>query len=88
MDKIIYINVDPFSKNSSIYIAYEGANPSFVGSYNLEDIPSAIVELSNELGVNSVKIVGAGKFSQLIEYGIIDKEMTKYNKNKIEIEVI
>ena len=89
MDNYIYINLDLFAKESSMFLADDTTSePNFIGKYSLAELPKAIVEQAYINNVYKVKIVGSNKFSQLIEYEIASKEITKYNENKIEIEVI
>ena len=89
MDNYIYINIDLFAKESSIFLADDTkSEPNFIGKYSLAELPKAIVEQAYINNTYKVKIVGSNKFSQLIEYEIASKEITKYNENKIEVEVI
>ena len=88
MDKCIFINVNMFTRNSQVFINYEANNPSFIGNYPLEGLPKVTIDLAHTKEIYNVKISGASKFAQLIEYEINSKEMTKYNENKIKVEVI
>ena len=88
MDKYIIIIVNLFARNSQVFVNYENENPSFIGGYTLEELPKVIVNLAHTENIYKVKITGANKFSQLIEFGIEQNEMTKYNENKIEVEVM
>ena len=89
MDNYIYVNIDLFAKESSMFLADDlTSEPNFIGKYSLTELPKAIVEQAYINNAYKVKIVGSNKFSQLIEYEIASKEITKYNENKIEVEVI
>ena len=89
MDNFIYGYIDLFAKESSMFLADNSiSEPSFIGKYSLAELPKAIVEQAYINSTYKVKIVGSNKFSQLIEYEIASKEITKYNENKIEVEVI
>lgn len=89
MDNYIYVNIDLFAKESSMFLADDTTSePNFIGKYSLAELPKAIVEQAYVNDVYKIKIVGSNKFSQLIEYEIASKEITKYNENKIEVEVI
>ena len=89
MDNYICVNIDLFAKESSMFLADDPTSePNFIGKYSLAELPKAIVEQAYINNAYKVKIVGSNKFSQLIEYEIASKEITKYNENKIEIEVI
>ena len=88
MDKCIIVNIDMFSKKNKIFICSDIESPTLIGNYSVEELPQVIVDLARGESIYSVKIIGANKFSQLIEFGIAQKEMTKYNENKIKVEVI
>lgn len=89
MDNYIYVNIDLFAKESSMFLADDTTSePNFIGKYSLAELPKAIVKQAYINDVYKIKIVGSNKFSQLIEYEIASKEITKYNENKIEVEVI
>ena len=88
MDKYIIIVINLFARNSDIFVSNDTESPSFVGSYTLEELPKIVVDLAHAENVYKVKIAGANKFSQLIEFGIEQNEMTKYSENKIKVEVI
>jgi hypothetical protein len=88
MDKYIFINIDMFSKKSEIFISSNTESPILIGKYTIEELPKVVVDLAHGESIYSIKIIGGSKFSQLIQYGIETNEITKYNENKIEIEVI
>lgn len=87
MKKYILINLNMFTKDSQVLLFDEDGEHNN-GSYSIKMLPTIITELAHNSKIYNVKIAGNSKFSQLVEFGIQQKEMTKYNENKIEIEVI
>lgn len=87
MDKYIVANVNMFSRKNQVVII-DSEVLTFDQNYSLEQLPEIILQLAYENNIYNVKLAGAGKFAQLIEYEINSKEITKYNENKIEVEVI
>ena len=90
MNKYIFVNMNMFALQSSVFIidADQENSREFIDSYLLEELPNALVNLAHEKGIYDVKINNSGKYSQLIEYEIGSKEVLKYSERKIEIEVI
>ena len=88
MDNCIFINVNMFAKSSQVFIIYGSETNTLIGNYTIEELPKVVVNLAHSEHIYSVKISGASKFSQLIEFGIEQNEMTKYNENKIKVEVM
>ena len=88
MDKYIIINVNMFARDSQVFIVAPNEDMVQVGAYSIEDLPHIVTDLAHSSDIYNVKIAGASKFSQLIEFGIETSEMTKYNQRKIKVEVI
>lgn len=87
MNKYIIINLNMFAHDSQVILLDEEGE-HLQGSYGIEELPAIITELAHNSNVYNVKIIGADKYAQLIEFGIQQKEMTQYSERKIEIEVI
>ena len=87
MDNCIIITVNMFARDSQVLVVDSGSSVP-VGKYSIEQLPLVIAELAHKSNIYAVKIAGGEKYSQLIQYGIEQSEMTKYNERKIEVEVI
>lgn len=78
-----------FAKENQIFIVSPESEASEqVAVATIEDLPRIIMQLSEENGIYDVKIAGNSKYSQLVEYGIMQEEFTKYKNRKINVEVI
>lgn len=87
MNKFIVVNLNMFSANSRVTL-YDECGVYEQGKFSIENLPDVVTELAHNSDTYNVKIAGDSKFSQLVEFGIQQKEMTKYSERKIEIEVI
>ena len=88
MDKYIVINMIMFVRENQVFIVSANEDMAQVGTYTIEQLPEIVSTLAHESDIYNVKITGSGKYGQLIEFGISSNEMTKYNENKIKVEVI
>jgi len=88
MDKYIMVNLNMFSATHSIVVCGPGDTVEYLGAQALGHIPKFVAQYAHENNIYKVKLIGAAKFAQLIEYEIQTLEMTNYNENKIEIEVL
>lgn len=88
MNKYIVINMNMFARENQVFIVSPDKDIYQVGAYTIEQLPEIISELAHESDIYKVKIAGGAKYSQLIEFGIGQTEMLKYNERKIEVEVI
>lgn len=89
MSKYIVINLNMFAKENQIFIVSpEEEKSEQIAVASIEDMPKVITQLAEETGVYDIKIAGNSKYSQLVEYGILQEEISKYKNRKINIEVI
>lgn len=88
MDKQIIIQLNMFAASHPVYALSEEEGAESLGSYQVEVLPDFITQFAHDSDIYKVKIVGDSKYAQLVEFGIHQLETTKYNENKIEIEVI
>lgn len=88
-NKYIVINLNMFAKENQIFIVSPDAEATEqVAVASIEDLPKIITQLAEDTGVYNVRIAGNSKYAQLVEYGIMQEEFTKYNNRKINVEVI
>ena len=88
MDKYIVINMNMFVRENQVFIVSTNEDMTQVGTYTIEQLPEIVSTLAHESDIYNVKIAGSGKYGQLIEFGINSNEITKYNENKIKVEVM
>ena len=90
MDKYLLIsNFNMFTINQDVLLIDENTNESVViGHFSLENLPKALIEYAYTNDVYKIKLFNGSKYIPLIEYEVKSQEKLKYNKNKIEIEVI
>lgn len=86
MKKIIGI-IHPFDVYQIFYV-YEDGNKLEIVQTKIEDIPDTIFRLSHAYNVYQVDLSGAEHFTKGIIKQIQEKEITKYNENKLIIRCI
>lgn len=86
MKKIISV-IKPFTYTQNIFV-YEGGNKIDTISTNLNELPNILFDLVDKYETNDIELVGNLKFSKGIKGKIEIAEMTKYNENKLNIELI
>ena len=86
MKKIIGI-IHPFDIYQTFYV-YQDGNKLEVVQTKVKDIPDTIFELSQTYDVYQVDLSGAQHFTKGLIRQIQEKEITKYNENKLIIKCI
>ena len=86
MKKIIGI-IHPFDIYQTFYV-YQDGNKLEVVQTKVNDIPDIIFELSQTYNVYQVDLSGAQHFTKGLIRQIQEKEITKYNENKLIIKCI
>ena len=86
MKKIIGI-IHPFDHKQTFYV-YEDGNKLEIVQTTIEKIPDTIFKLSHTYDVYQVDLSGAQRFTKGIIKQIQEKEMLKYNENKLTIKCI
>ena len=86
MKKIIGI-IHPFDMYQTFYV-YEDGNKLEIAKVRISDIPDTILELSKTYDVYQVDLSGSNHFTKGIINQIKEKEINKYNKNKLTITSI
>lgn len=85
MKKIVSI-IKPFTFTQNIFV-YENGNKIDVVSTDLDNLSKSLFELSEKHDTNEVDLIGNLKFSKGIKEKIETAEMTKYNENKLNINL-
>ncbi len=86
MKKIIGI-IHPFDIYQTFYV-YQDGNKLEIVQTKVKDIPDTIFELSQTYDVYQVDLSGAQHFTKGLIKQIQEKEITKYNENKLIIKCI
>ena len=86
MKKIIGI-IHPFDIYQTFYV-YEDGNKLEIAHTKINDISDTVFELSRTYDVYQVDLSGAEYFVRGIIKQIQEKEITKYNENKLIIKCI
>lgn len=86
MKKIVGI-IHPFDIYQTFYVYDEGTEVETVQT-KIRDIPNTVFELSRVYNIDSVDLSGAKEFSVGIVKQIREKEISKYNTNKLIINCV
>lgn len=85
MKKIVTV-IKPFTLKQNVYV-YEDNEVIDVTQAALTELEDTIITKANEYEANDITLVGAKKFSAGIKNKIKQAEMSKYNCDKLNIEV-
>lgn len=83
MKKIVTV-IKPFVVDQHIFV-YENGNKIDLITCKLEEIPTKMLELCSKYSSNRIELVGPKNYNRGIKKQIKELEMTKYNKEEIEI---
>lgn len=86
MKKIIGI-IRPFDLRQTFYV-YEDGNKIAVEYPTLNEINESVFSLSSKYEVSQVDLVGPKQYNRGLSKRIKEAEMTKFNENKLEINIV
>jgi hypothetical protein len=86
MKKIISV-VKPFTYTQNVFV-YDNEEKIDTIITNINDLSNTIFELSEKYKTNQVELIGNAKFGKGIKQEIEKNEMSKFNKNNLNIEWI
>lgn len=86
MRKIVGI-LRPFDILQTIYV-YEDNNKIDCAKVAFKDLNDAIFELSSKYDIEEVNFLGTKQFNKGIQNKLEAEEMTRYNKNKLKINLL
>ena len=86
MKKIIGV-IHPFDAKQILYV-YQNGNKLAFEKVNLNEIPEMIFKFAKQYDVKQVNLAGSKVFNQRFVKKIQQLEMTKFNKNELEIKCI
>lgn len=87
MDNCILVNVNLFNMEHSIFIITDEGIKSY-GTATYANLPSILIGLSQDMGINNIKLAGNSQYAFNLVNEIKEHEMNLYSENKINIEVI
>ena len=79
--------IRPFDAKQKIYVLDNKLNTEEVRLTSLEKYTEAVMQLIAEYDVSVLELHGKEEFCSKLQKDIIKAEQTKYNKNKIKIEL-
>ena len=85
MKKIVTV-IKPFTLKQNVYV-YEDNDVIDITQVNLKELEDLIIAKAEEFDITDVTLVGAKKFSTGIKKKIQENEISKYNTNKLNIEI-
>lgn len=86
MKKIVTI-IKPFTYMQNLFV-YEDGEKINTTSASLDDLPNLLINLVDKYETTDIQLIGNLKFLKGIKKDIEDAEITKYNKNMLNIELI
>lgn len=86
MKKIVGI-LRPFDTRQNFYV-YEDGNKLVAAQPKLEEISEILFAWSKEYDVKQVDLVGPKQYNRGLKKQILEAEMSKYNVNTLEINII
>ena len=86
MKKIVSV-IKPFVINQNVFV-YEDGNKIDVLFSPLEEIQNLIVNTATQYEITDVELIGSKKYLNGIANKIKEVELTKYNENKLNINII
>lgn len=86
MKKIIS-TIQPFDIKQAVYV-YEDGNKIDITSIDLENLSEHLLNKAKEYDIEDIYLVGANQYSKQIKNKCEEKELEKYNSNKIKINLI
>lgn len=86
MKKIVSI-IKPFTINQNIFV-YEDGNKIDVISAPLADIQKILVSTATQYEITDIELIGSKKYLSGIVNKVKEEEITQYNENKININII
>lgn len=87
MNKKIIALIKPFDMKQSLYV-YEDENQIDSYSFAVNDINDVIFIFVDKYDIQYVDLVGPKQYVEGIKKKIKEAESTKYNKNKLKINII
>lgn len=86
MKKIVSV-IKPFITNQNVFV-YEDGNKIDVISTPLNDIQKVLVNVANQYETTEVDLIGSKKYLNGIVNKVKEEEITQYNENKINVNII
>ena len=85
MKKIVSI-IKPFTYTQNVFV-YENGEQIKVISTDLNNLSNKLIDLADEYETTDAELIGNVKFLQGVKKDIETAEMTRYNKNMLNIKI-
>lgn len=86
MNKLV-INIEPFLLMQKVY-SYNDNGVNKEIEMPTADLDTALFQLIEDNNIEELSIAGSKNYTQKIKENILEKELTKYGVNKINIKLI
>lgn len=86
MNKLV-INIEPFLLMQKVY-SYNDNGVNKEIEMSTADLDTALFQLIEDNNIEELSIAGSKNYTQKIKENILEKELTKYGVNKINIKLI
>ena len=86
MSKKIVGILKPFDLNHSFYV-YDGEKIDYINP-DINEMPSQLFALAEKYGITQVDLTGPKQYLVGIKQYLLKEEKIKYNKNKLNINLI
>lgn len=86
MKKIVAM-IQPFSMKQNFYV-YEDGNKLTSATPTINEINETVFSFMQEYEVTQLDLVGPKQFNRGLSKKIKEAEMTKFNENKLEINIV
>ena len=86
MNKLV-INIEPFLLMQKVY-SYNDNGVNKEIEMPTADLDTALFQLIEDNNIEELSIAGSKNYTQKIKENILEKELTKYGINKINIKLI
>ena len=86
MNKLV-INIEPFLLMQKVY-SYNDNGINKEIEMPTADLDAALFQLIEDNNIEELSIAGSKNYTQKIKENILEKELTKYGVNKINIKLI
>lgn len=85
MKKIVSV-IKPFIMQQNVFV-YENGNKIDVINSTLDDIEDNFLNLIDKYNIEQIELIGPKNYSKGIKKKFQEKELSKYNKNSVNIKL-
>lgn len=86
MKKIVGL-IKPFDLKQNFYV-YEDGNKIDTALPKIDEIGNTVLSLADKYNITQVDLVGSKQFNKGLRKKLQEEEMTKFNSNKLTINIL